>query len=291
MALAPFEWKDKPALIEHLFPVQKLSAESFKEQDARQSKTLTSLGSYWKGRKPLVLNKACILGSLLPVTDDRLRDLEVFEMLMGMDWESMRKRIEPTLPLSKRDTVAEYLVLPFNEQVKKAKRAEEIGDSLYSHIWSAVNTHLGTSAYSMPELIKQMGIARFGRRPMVADVFCGSGQIPFEAARLGCDVYASDLNPMACMLTWGAMNIVGRRSFSTGKELTGEQASVLKNVRRDLDELGLNMMGTGGTPRLFVLCRGQMSRNRLDRPSHAQFSKLGAFRCRSFNSRSGSEAV
>ena len=254
MALAPFEWKDKPALIEHLFPVQKLSAESFKEQDARQSKTLTSLGSYWKGRKPLVLNKACILGSLLPVTDDRLRDLEVFEMLMGMDWESMRKRIEPTLPLSKRDTVAEYLVLPFNEQVKKAKRAEEIGDSLYSHIWSAVNTHLGTSAYSMPELIKQMGIARFGRRPMVADVFCGSGQIPFEAARLGCDVYASDLNPMACMLTWGAMNIVGRRSFSTGKELTGEQASVLKNVRRDLDELGVEHDGNGWYAKAFLYC-------------------------------------
>ena len=28
------------------------------------------LGSYWKGRKPLILNKACILGCLLPATDD-----------------------------------------------------------------------------------------------------------------------------------------------------------------------------------------------------------------------------
>ena len=74
-------------------------------------------------------------------------------------------------------------------------------------------------------------------------------------------IYASDLNPMSCA-DLGRYDIVGRRSFSTGK-LTGEQASVLKNVRRDLDELGLNMMGTGGTPRLFVLCRGQMSRNRL----------------------------
>jgi putative DNA methylase len=42
---------------------------------------------------------------------------------------------------------------------------------------------------------------RFGHRPRVADTFSGSGQIPFEAARLGCDVYASDLNPVACMLT------------------------------------------------------------------------------------------
>ena len=50
---------------------------------------------------------------------------------------------------------------------------------------------------------------RFGHRPRIADTFCGSGQIPFEAARLGCDVYASDLNPVACMLTWGAFHIVG----------------------------------------------------------------------------------
>ncbi len=32
--------------------------------DGGQGKTLTALGSYWKGRKPLILNKACILGCL-----------------------------------------------------------------------------------------------------------------------------------------------------------------------------------------------------------------------------------
>ena len=51
-------------------------------------KTLTALGSYWKGRKPLILNKACILGCLLPATDDPARDLEIFEKLMAMDDES-----------------------------------------------------------------------------------------------------------------------------------------------------------------------------------------------------------
>ena len=42
--LKPFEWQDKPAFIEHLFPVQKISAESFKEQMADSGKTLTALG-------------------------------------------------------------------------------------------------------------------------------------------------------------------------------------------------------------------------------------------------------
>ena len=88
----PFELKDAPALIERLLPVQKLSAEAFKEQMAGSGKALTALGSYWKGRKPLILNKACILGCLLPATDNPKRDLEIFEKLMAMDDESFVAR-------------------------------------------------------------------------------------------------------------------------------------------------------------------------------------------------------
>src|SRR5206468_1822478 len=81
-----------PALIERLLPVQKLSAEAYKEQMAVQGKTLTALGSYWKGRKPLILNKASILGCLLPATENPTRDLEIFEKLMAMDEESFAVR-------------------------------------------------------------------------------------------------------------------------------------------------------------------------------------------------------
>src|ERR1043165_8822154 len=87
--IVPMSLKDAPALIERLLPVQKLSAEAYKEQMANVGKTLTALGSYWKGRKPLILNKACILGCLLPATDEPARDLEIFEKLMGMDEESL----------------------------------------------------------------------------------------------------------------------------------------------------------------------------------------------------------
>src|SRR5262245_37297992 len=91
-SLTPFALKDVPALIERLLPVQKLSAEAYKEQMAVHGKTLTALGSYWKGRKPLILNKACILGCLLPATGDPKRDLEIFEKLMAMDDESFVAR-------------------------------------------------------------------------------------------------------------------------------------------------------------------------------------------------------
>lgn len=253
MALQPFEWKDKPALIEHLFPVQKISAESFKEQMAGAGKTLTALGSYWKGRKPLILNKACILGALLPATNDQMRDLEIFELLMGMDSTAMEKRIAENLPVSKRHNINEFLILPYNEQVRLGKRPEEIGDTLFKSIWGQVNTHLGTSAQSMQELIEQMGIARFGHRPKVADVFSGSGQIPFEASRLGCDVYASDLNPIACMLTWGSFNIVGASKESRDK-INKAQEKLVEEVQKEIDELEVETDGNGWRAKAFLYC-------------------------------------
>ena len=53
--LAPFSLKDAPAFIERQFPVGRLSVEAYKERKAVAGQTLTALGSYWKGRKPLVL--------------------------------------------------------------------------------------------------------------------------------------------------------------------------------------------------------------------------------------------
>jgi putative DNA methylase len=251
--LKPFEWKDKPALIEHLFPVQKISAESYKEQMAGRSKTLTALGSFWKGRKPLILNKACIIGLLLPVTEDWLKDLEIFEMLMGMDSENMKKRIEAALPAIKKDSVGEYLIKPYSEQVKKGKRVEELPSSLFSHIWTKINQHLGTTASSFSELVEQMGIARFGRCPKVADVFSGSGQIPFEAARLGCDVFASDLNPIACLLTYGAFNIVGANEKQRTLLIT-KQKNLIQKVQKIIDDIEIEKDGKGWILKSLLYC-------------------------------------
>src|SRR6266851_4504215 len=132
-SVAPLSLRDAPALIERLLPAQKLSAEAYKEQMAVQSKTLTALGSYWKGRKPLILNKACILGCLLPATDEPARDLEIFEKLMAMDDESFvtrqKRRVKPkeilaSLPIAR---IADYFteepegVLPASAPVDWSK--------------------------------------------------------------------------------------------------------------------------------------------------------------------------
>jgi putative DNA methylase len=82
-----------PALIERLLPAQKLSAEAQKERKAVAGQTLTALGSYWKGRKPLILARACILGALLPATSDPEADLAIFERLMAIDDEAFLRRL------------------------------------------------------------------------------------------------------------------------------------------------------------------------------------------------------
>jgi putative DNA methylase len=303
--VVPLCLKDAPALIERLLPVQKLSAEAYKEQMAVHGKTLTALGSYWKGRKPLILNKACVLGCLLPATDEPARDLEIFEKLMAMDDESFvlrwKRRPRPKeiletlsiarthdyftdspkglLPASapvdwstvkaaditvdwrqdlperaRRQLEAQMLPrVPYRQRVDEARRPEEVIDNVHDHIWDEVNAHLGTVAHSFPELVEQLGIMRFGHRPRLADTFCGSGQIPFEAARLGCDVYASDLNPVACMLTWGAFNIVGG-SPESREQLACDQRMLVERVKAEIDRLGVETDGRGWRAKVFLYC-------------------------------------
>ncbi len=57
--------------------------------------------------------------------------------------------------------------------------------------------------------MQQLAQNRYGRSLKVGDEFSGMGYIPLAAAELVCDVHAYDLNPVAGLLTWGALNIVG----------------------------------------------------------------------------------
>src|ERR1700693_5706597 len=92
--LAPLSLKDAPSFIEAQFPVGRLSAEAYKERKAGAGQTLTALGSYWKGRKPLILVRAVVLGTLLPATNNPAKDLDIYLKLMAMDDERVGRRIK-----------------------------------------------------------------------------------------------------------------------------------------------------------------------------------------------------
>lgn len=307
--LAPFSLKDAPSFIEAQFPVGRLSAEAYKERKANLGQTLTALGSYWKGRKPLIMARAVVLGALLPATHDPAKDLEIFLELMAMDDGAFGRRFDGTAAAFARlfpayadlateesgrrrkwrddldetvrvARVAEaFASLPYAERLKHVRRPEEcdeaelLGSTILPRnagkgnrpkgggggkadgggIWPEVNAHLGTSARSLPELVEQLGVARFGHRPKVADTFCGGGSIPFEAARMGCDVYASDLNPIACMLTWGAFNIIGA-SPEKRAEIDKAQREVAAAVDAEITKLGIEHDEHGNRAKAYLYC-------------------------------------
>jgi hypothetical protein len=113
--------------------------------------------------------------------------------------------------------------MPYSEKLRYCCRPEQI-EGPSAEAWGRINAHLGTHADSLPELVADLGERRFGHRPRVGDSFCGAGSVPFEAARLGCDAYGSDLSPVAALLTWAALHIVG------GGESVAQQ--VKENSRR-----------------------------------------------------------
>lgn len=268
--MKPFSLANEPSLIERVWPAQKISVEAQKERKAGRSQTLTALGSYWKGRKPLFLVRACVLGALLPATEDVERDLAIFEKLCGIDVDQAEVRLRTLatldeiltygspaqiaalteevegrkllrkLPREERTALMAGVVsrMPFSLMVDKLWRPEEIDEErLTGPVIAEANRHIGTSARTLAELVHQLGVARFGRTPKIGDVFCGGGSIPFESARIGCDAYASDLNPIACLLTWGALNIIG-----AGEErrevLEAAQTRLLAKVDEEITTLG-----------------------------------------------------
>jgi len=57
------------------------------------------------------------------------------------------------------------------------------------------------------EAIKEIIKSTNGKIPCILDPFCGGGSIPIEAQRLGLKVQASDINPLAVLITKGLVEI------------------------------------------------------------------------------------
>ena len=274
------------SFIEVQFPVSKISKESYKERKANLGQTLTGLGKWW-GRKPLILVRATILGLLLPATDNPVKDREIYLKLLTMDEDGLLKR--KTKSLSTKDIYRlldntekeKYFViddkgtpkyirgikseekqelqktcfnrLSYDEKIKLCCRPEELDNVLSKEEWDDINNYLGTNADSLQSLVNELGIKKFGHTPIVGDCFAGGGSIPFEAARMGCEVYASDLNPIACLLTWADLNILSKSDEEIDK-LREFQQKVYDEVDRQIQEWGIETNEEGDRAISYLYC-------------------------------------
>lgn len=257
------------SFIEVQFPVSKVSKESYKERKANLGQTLTGLGKWW-GRKPLILVRAALLGLLMPASENPKKDREIFLKILTMDDEGLWLRKNKSIPMKvvyENLTVEErkkyfeesngkasyrkgiireerknlqrlvFNRLSYDQKLSYCKRPEEV-ENLPEDEWKNINEYLGTNASNLQELVRELGIRRFGKIPVIGDCFCGGGSVPFEAARMGCDVYASDLNPIAMLLTWAALNINGS-SDEEIQELRKFQEKIFELVDQQITEWGI----------------------------------------------------
>ncbi len=274
------------SFIEKQFPVSKVSKESYKERKANNGQTLTGLGKWW-GRKPLVLVRAAILGCLMPASDNPKWDMDIFLKIMSMDQTGLELRREKPFSAAEMYEIVEknkklrsrinewfditgdkiklnssvnkkeveltvFNTLGYDEKLTKCIRPEQLGN-LDVQTWKEINHHLGTNAQDLQELIQQLSAKRYGQNVVVGDCFCGGGSIPFEAARMGCDTYASDLNPVAGLLTWASINILGA-STKDLEEIKKFQQDVFNKVDEKITTLGIEHNENGDRAVSYLYC-------------------------------------
>lgn len=259
------------SFIEKQFPVSKVSKESYKERKAGAGQTLTGLGKWW-GRKPLILIRAAILGCLMPSSANPKADMDIFLKILSMDNDGLLDRKQKPLSAKELYEIAQgnkhfrqflnewfeidgakvkirsgedkndievrlFKTLGYDEKLKYCVRPEQL-ETLRKDSWNAINHHLGTSAKSLNELVEQLSMQRYGRLITVGDCFSGGGSIPFEAARIGANAYGSDLNPVAALLTWANINILGA-SENKKNDIRNFQNKVFNIVDQEITELGI----------------------------------------------------
>jgi len=159
--------EDKPHLIEVAFPLKQTSLLSLNEKYG--PKGHISGFHLWPARRPLAACRAVLIATLL--TDP------------GNDAE--RRRLMETLGGS----------------VKTKNTFKNIGGlkvPVLKEYTEGGILHWGQENGLELDLFRQELIkACDGKAPRVLDPFAGGGAIPFEAMRLGCDVTAIDINPVA----------------------------------------------------------------------------------------------
>lgn len=177
------------------------------------------------------------------------------EALFTQIWEALSSEQQQALDAQRMRPIpdrAEFDALPYAERLVHCERPENI-DGPTAAAWADINAHLGTTATCLSELIEQLGQHSFGHEPRVGDSFCGGGSIPFEAARIGCEAFGSDLNPVAGLLTWANLNLLGG-----GPEVQAEVARVQQQtfaaVDQQVTDWGIEHNERGERAEAFLYC-------------------------------------
>ena len=161
---------DTPRLIERAFPLKQGSLDSVHEKNVRHGHISTL--HIWPARRPLAACRAALIATLLPDPGTPEARQELCEKIGGKVVEKVEKK-----------------KMPNGRTVERIKE-ETVGGILH---WKRETENAADLEWFRQEIKKAYG----GRAPRVLDPFAGGGAIPLEAMRLGCEVTAADINPVA----------------------------------------------------------------------------------------------
>ncbi|MEW5889868.1 MAG: DUF1156 domain-containing protein [Pseudomonadota bacterium] len=160
--------KNDKRLIEVAFPLKQASIDSVHEKNVRHGHISTL--HIWPARRPLAASRAALIATLLPDPGDKEKRDEILKRLGGTVKRTVKKKKMP------------------NGRVEEIDAWETAGGILH---WG------NESGPDMDWFREEIRKAYGGRPPKVLDPFAGGGAIPLEAMRLGCEVTAVDINPVA----------------------------------------------------------------------------------------------
>jgi len=196
------------------FPVAEVSRQAVREKSMRRGHPSTL--HLWWARRPLASSRAMLMALLLPDPCDP-RCPEIFKEEARHILLSMYGRPRGETSTIKQDEGLRRVILKFIADFANWDNA-------------AKPKYLKTGQ----ALVRA---AHPDETPLVADPFAGGGSIPLEALRLGCEAFASDLNPVACLILKVMLEEVPRHGPELVDGLRRAGALIRKAAHRSLVDL------------------------------------------------------
>lgn len=163
--------KECKRLAEVDFPIAVVSKHSAREKTIRHG--LPSTLHLWWARRPLAACRAILMALLLPDPCDENCP------------EEFKQRARNILP---------------RVQGVPGTSDPELRNEILRFIGDFANWGNTTSQTFLEAARGLIRAAHGDEAPLVVDPFAGGGSIPLEALRVGCEAFASDLNPVACLI-------------------------------------------------------------------------------------------
>jgi len=189
------------------FPIAVVSRHAVREKSIRHGHPSTL--HLWWARRPLAACRAMLMALLLP---------DPCDAACPEDFKQKARQLLPQAigPLDR------------GEAALRKKLFEFIG-SFANWDNSANSTYLqvarGLVRAAYPE-----------EAPLVVDPFAGGGSIPLEALRVGCEAFASDLNPVACLILKVMLEDIPRHGPALAEELRRVGADIKQAAEKELAE-------------------------------------------------------